>query len=65
MKPFWVSRYDDDRPMTRQEWIQFNPPVDKRPFLARLASSIRCKVGWSGGVKDGRPKVTITGGTDF
>jgi hypothetical protein len=64
MKPFWVSRYEDDRPMTRQEWIQFNPPVDERGFWARLWDSRKLKFGWVGGLK-GKPKVEVNMGTDF
>ena len=37
------------------------PPPDDRPFWLRLLASLKCKVSGS----PDKPKVEITGGTDF
>lgn len=64
-----VDRYGEDGTdgtggMSRGEWLRFDPVVDERPFLVRLVSSVKVKLGWAGGLK-GKPKVEVTGGTDF
>jgi hypothetical protein len=62
MKAFWVDRYgEQEQPMTKKEWIAFDPDTDKRPFLVRLLASLK----FSAKVKKNGAEVQVTGGTDF